>query len=130
MGIVQAGLIMGTFVIGLAFGGGAVASTMAFYGLNLIQLFFLFSARLEGNAFRSNPFKNLWQVLALGVGGVFLALMAVTPFGKVIGLVNLNLVHWLVVLGMSFAVFPIAELCKLARRIWTKRQAKKQFQTK
>lgn len=129
-GIVQAALIMGTFVIGLAFGGSAVASTMAFYGLNLIQLFFLFSARLETCAFKSNPFKNLWQVLALGVGVVFLAIMAATPFGKVIGLVGLDFVHWLVILGMSFAIFPIAELCKFARRLWLKKQTKTQLSTK
>ena len=77
------------------------------------------------SAFKANPFKNLWQVLALGIGIVFIAIMAATPFGKVIGLVGLDFVQWIVVLGMSFAVFPIAEICKLARQIWTKRQEKK-----
>lgn len=112
-GIFQTALILGTYIVGLKFGGADVASTMAFYVLNLVQLFFLFSARLEGSAFKSNPFKNLWQLLALGVGLIFLTVLALTPLGTVIGLVGLDWIHWLVVLGMSIAIFPLAELVKL-----------------
>lgn len=113
MGIVQTLLILGIYVIGIyIFKDDVVATTMAFLGLNFIQFFYLFSARVEGSAFACNPFKNKWQLLAIGVGLGIISIIAFTPLNSILGLVYLGYKEWLAVMGVSLLAFPLAEFFK------------------
>ena len=58
LGIIQTLLTLAAYAFGLKLYNQYVAVTMAFYTLNIIQMFYLASMRTNGNMFKSNPFKN------------------------------------------------------------------------
>ena len=115
MGIVQTMIIILSFVIGLTV-GDKTATTMAFYTLNLIQLFFMFSVRTEKSIFKSNPFKNKMLNIALVFGFGLLTVIAFTPFSGVLGLTNLSFSMWCIVIVLSFMVIVIDEIYKFFKR--------------
>lgn len=115
MGFVQTAIIILSFVIGLTV-GDKTATTMAFYTLNLIQLFFMFSVRTEKSIFKSNPFKNKMLDIALVFGFGLLAVIAFTPFSGVLGLTSLSFSMWSIVIGLSLMVVVIDEIYKFFRR--------------
>lgn len=86
---------------------------MAFFTLNFVQLFYIFSIRIEGFLFINNPFKNIWQIGAFGMGVLFLMLIAFTPLRSIISLVSLNYSCWLIILGLSLLILPLSEFLKL-----------------
>ena len=112
-GILQAILTLTIYALGVyVFDDATVATTMTFFGLNLMQMAYLFSVRVERCAFASNPFKNKWQILALLISIVLIVLFAFTPLQSVLGLTTLPLNQWLILLGISFSMFPLAEIVK------------------
>jgi len=121
LGGVQTVLTISAYLIGLFVEGETTAATMAFYTLNLIQLFYMFTARTKESCFRSNPFKNKFFTISLifGVGAILL--MALTPFGEVLRLSHLNIFCWLIVLAFSVSIIFIGELYKLISKTRNKK---------
>mgnify|MGYP005768925909 FL=1 len=107
---------MGAYFFGLFLYGEPIAITMAFYTLNLIQLFYMFTARTKECCFKTNPFKNKFFNISLLVGFGMLLLMAFTGFGKLLQLESLDIYCWLVVLGLSVSIIFIGELYKLIEK--------------
>ena len=121
MGIIQTIAVLGAFIIGYNnFADAQVATSMAFYTLNLVQLVYMISIRTSVFALKFDTFKNKWIWIALLVGLVILALFAFTPIGSIIGLVGLALNEWLVVLLLTFAVFVVSEIFKAIMMAVTK----------
>lgn len=116
LGALQTILTMGAYLFGLCMYGEAVAITMAFYTLNLIQLFFMFTARTKECCFKTNPFKNKLFNLSLIVGFGLLMLMAFSSFGQVLQLQSLNFACWAIVILLSVSIIFIGELYKLVER--------------
>ena len=116
LGLVQTVLTLGAYLIGYYFYCDSVAMTMAFYTLNLLQLFYMFTARTNEFCFKSNPFKNKMLTCAFAVGIVLLLLMATTGLGKVLKLINLDILCWCIVLVFSLSIILIGELYKLVER--------------
>ncbi len=116
LGAVQTILTMGAYLFGLFLHGQEVAITMAFYTLNLIQLFYMFTAITKESLFKSNPFKNKFFNLSFVVGFGLLALMIFTSFGKLLKLENLNWACWLVVIALSVSIIFIGEVYKVIER--------------
>ena len=112
MGLCQTGLILLSYFIGLKCFDQNVAMTMAFYTLNFIQLFFLFSARTEMSVFKSNPFKNKWFNISLVFGFGLLGVIAITPFHDILNLKNLSPGMWLVTILLSVFIIVISEIYK------------------
>lgn len=121
MGIVQTVIILLSFVIGLKTMGQTTAMTMAFYSLNMIQLFFLLSARTERSVFRSNPFKNRLMLAAFVFGFGVLAIIALTPLHEVLQLTSLSPILWIITILLSMSIVIINEVYKL----FCKRKKKK-----
>ena len=90
-----------------------IAITMAFYTLNFIQLFYMFTARTKESCFKSNPFKNKMFTISLVCGFGLLALMVFTDFGKLLQLQPLSATCWGIVMGLSLSIILIGELYKL-----------------
>ncbi len=117
-GIIQTIIILTSYILGLyVFGDGTIiaaaeASTMAFITLNLMQLFYMFSARLDMSIFKSNPFKNKWQLIAFGVGLSLLLIFILTPLNYVLSLKFIGIWKWLVAIGLSIIIIPLSEMCK------------------
>ncbi len=116
LGGVQTVLTLGAFLYGYFMQGEAVAITMAFYTLNLIQLFYMFTARTKESCFKSNPFKNKFFTISLLFGFVLLILMAFTGFGDLLQLEKLDIWSWLIVLALSVSIIFIGELYKFVER--------------
>ncbi len=116
LGIVQTLLTMGAYLYGFFLHNETVAITMAFYTLNLIQLFYMFTAITKESCFKTNPFKNKFFNLSLLVGFGLLALMMFTGFGGVLKLQSLSPLSWLVVFGLSISIIFIGEIYKLVER--------------
>ncbi|MEG1499560.1 MAG: HAD-IC family P-type ATPase, partial [Clostridia bacterium] len=111
-GFFQTLIVVSVFAIGNHFAGNAAASTMAFFTLNLIQVFFIFSVRTNNSIFKSNLFANKWLAISILAIIIILGLFAFTGLGALIGLVSLNYKMWLTVLGCSFLILPINEIYK------------------
>lgn len=112
-GLAQAALVLTCYGIGLNLGGEQVASTMAFVTLNLIQLFFIFSAKFNSFLIKNNPFENKWQNYAFLAGVLLLLLVTVTPVRSLMRFVLLLPSQWLICILLAFLILPIAEVAKL-----------------
>lgn len=113
LGAIQTILTLSAYCYGLFVHNEQIAITMAFYTLNFIQLFYMFTARTKGSCFKTNPFKNKFFNTALFVGFGLLALMIFTDLGSLLKLQPLSLGCWLVVLSLSISIIFIGEIYKL-----------------
>lgn len=116
LGIAQTILTMGAYLFGLFVHGESVAITMAFYTLNFIQLFYMFTVRTKMSCFKSNPFKNKFFTLALAVGFGLLAVIACTGLREILQLEKLTSSCWLIVFALSISVIFIGEIYKFLER--------------
>ena len=127
LGAIQTLLTLSAYVIGLFYYNEYVAMTMAFYTLNFIQLFYMFTARSKECCFKSNPFKNKLFTLSIVVGFGLLIAIATTSFKDVLKLTSLDFSCWLIVLILSVSIIFIGELYKLIeKKICFKRSARKE----
>lgn len=116
MGIVQTTIILISYLIGLKTMGDKAAMTMAFYTLNMIQLFFMFSMRTVKSVFKSNPFKNKIFNISLFFGFGLLVIIAFTPFSSVLGLSSLPWELWLINIALSVSIIFVDECYKFLKR--------------
>lgn len=116
LGAIQTLLTLSAYVIGLYYYNEYVGMTMAFYTLNFIQLFYMFTARTKESCFKSNPFKNKVFTLSLVVGFGLLTLIATTSLGEILKLTSLDFSCWAVVFIFSISIIFIGELYKVIER--------------
>ena len=125
LGIIQTLLTLSAYIFGLFMYNESVAMTMAFYTLNLIQLFYMFTARTKECCFKSNPFKNKFFSLALGAGLGLLILIATTGFKDLLKLSSLDASCWIIVLLLSISIIFIGEIYKVVEnKIRLRRESK------
>lgn len=123
LGIIQTLLVVGAFAFGLSLYNEYVASTMAFYTLNIVQMFYLASMRTSGNMFKSNPFKNKFFMLSIAFCFGLIALIALTPLEKMLKLVPLNSLQWLVIFLLSVGMMFASELFKFIYKHISKKKS-------
>lgn len=125
LGMIQTLLTLSAYIFGLFMYNESVAMTMAFYTLNLIQLFYMFTARTKECCFKSNPFKNKFFSLALGAGLGLLILIATTGFKDLLKLSSLDASCWIIVLLLSISIIFIGEIYKVVEnKIRLRRESK------
>ncbi len=123
--IVQAAIIISIYWIGLSLFGESVARSMAFYAFNIVQLFYIVSARTDDYVFKSNIFQNKWMLFSLTFGIVILLITVLTPLHSILHLVGVNYVGWLICIGLSAVILPICELYKLIYKKISQKKSKK-----
>lgn len=110
---IQVIIVMLMFVFSNKFYGNAVATTMVFFTINLIQIFHSFNLKTNHSLTKINIFKNKVFNLSVLASLVLVALVGFVPFlSGVFGLVALTWQQWLIVLGGSFLIIPLVELSK------------------
>jgi Ca2+-transporting ATPase len=120
--IIQAAIVVGTYILGLNLFGDQVAVTMAFYSFNIVQVFYILSARTDDFIFKNSLLKNKFLLVSLIIEVIFILIVAFTPLRQVLHLASINYVSWLICIGLSMLMVPIAELYKLViKRISKKR---------
>ena len=117
MGIVQGLIMLSCFLFGqFVYADSQIASTMAFYALNIVQFFYFISMRTNGSIFK-NPITNnrlaVWAVLSCFV---FVAVVAITPLSSLLGLVAIPFGAWAMILFASALTFGVNEVLKFAKR--------------
>lgn len=124
-GLLQGVVVIAVFIIAQNVYGSAVASTMGFLTLDLIQLVYMFNVRTNGSIFKSNPFKNKMLLLALFVGLGLVAFVAfIPPVASVFHIISLTWQQWLMVIGAVLSIIPIVEVVKLIQYFYYKRKNK------
>ena len=126
-GAVQTAIVLSLFVCGLKTWGNAEASTVAFVSLSFLELFHAFNVKREGarpsfKEFFSNKILLITMLVGIAVN---VLLVVVPPFCSAFNLVPLDWRQWLLVFGLSFAIVPIGELLRFARRMITGRGVRK-----
>lgn len=116
LGLVQTFLVMMSYIIGLKFNEN-IAVTMAFYTLNIIQMFYLASMRTKANIFKSKPFKNKFFLLAVGFCFGLTLLFALTPLRTILGLEVLSIGQWGIIFGLSMLMLIASEIYKLIEKL-------------
>ncbi len=123
LGILQTLLTVAAFAFGLFLYNAHVARTMAFFTLNIIQMFYLASMRTNGNMFKSNPFKNKFFILSIAFCLLIVFLVILTPLGSLLKLVPLNWLQWCVILGLSVTMMLCSEAYKFIARLISKKKS-------
>ena len=127
-GFTQALIVICVYLIGLfGFGSPAIATTMAFLSINMVQLFHMFSVRTVHSIFASNPFKNkLINIAFISEIAIILLVALIPPVAGVLNLTQLSLVQWLIVFGCSMLILPVVELVKFGQKKKDQRKALEQ----
>jgi Ca2+-transporting ATPase len=112
--------VLAAYRIGLAWGSGALAQSMAFVTLSVSELFRAYTSRSEHYAlWRIGIFSNRYMQYAVGASLVLLALVIYVPFLQpIFNTVTLGLREWSVMLPLIFVPSVAAEITK-----WFLRQA-------
>jgi len=130
-GIMQTGLVMGSFCIGqyVLSGSEQLPLTMAFITLCFIQLFHSYNLKHEEKSIASsNPFNNNMLNYSFIGGAVLVVLVCTIPFlQSFFKTCDLTLVEWLIALGFSIAIIPLVEIQKVIERFFSSRRKNKEF---
>jgi Ca2+-transporting ATPase len=112
--------VLAAYRIGLAWGGGVLAQSMAFVTLSSSELLRAYTSRSEHYAlWRIGIFSNRYMQYAVGASLMLLALVIYVPFLQpIFNTVTLGLREWSVMLPLIFVPSIAAEITK-----WFLRQA-------
>lgn len=122
-GIMQAGLIFGAYFIGKNVFGLShdVVVTMCFVTLVVIELVHSYNLRSEEHSlFSTNPFGNKyvnWAFFASLLLTIVIVAIPMPPIQAALGIHTLSWAQWLVCLGVSLLIIPIAEAYKGITRL-------------
>ena len=119
--IFQTMIILTAYALGLKLYGVEVAQAMAFYTLNIVQMFYIFEARIDGSIFKNKLFNNKWIWITMAFAFGLLALIAFTPLHTVLHLASLGFSGLAISLGLSSLMIPLCEIYKLIARWPNKR---------
>ncbi len=120
---VQTLLVLVVFVVGVNIYDNAVASTMVFLIICLMQIIHAVNCKTLDSIFKMNIFNNL--SFNLSFLGLFALIMfvAFVPFMQVaFSIVPLNGIQWLIVTLSSISIIPLVEICKLIVNTYYKRK--------
>lgn len=104
-------LLFGIFWYSVKNGTIAYARTMAFVGLGVSSLLYLFAVRsARRHLWQTNIFGNGYVTAAVGVGGLLLLLVVyMPPLGRLLSTVPLSLGDWSVLVAFSVLNFLMIE---------------------
>ena len=113
-GFIQSLIVLIMFVYAKWNFGNAVASTMSFLTICLMQIIHAINCKSEKSIFKINIFKNkFFNFSFLLLLGMILSVYFIPFFANLFGLVSLTSVQWLFVALTSISIIPLVELGKL-----------------
>lgn len=125
LGLFQTLFVVLTYILGIQFFNAQIASTMSFYTLNIVQMFYLMSMRTNSSVFKSKPWQNKFFLLAIAFCAVLVVLFAFTPLRTLLKLEELSGIQWGIVFGLSALMLVVSEIYKLIERVVLKKKNKK-----
>ena len=119
-GIMIGGLSLIAFRVGMR-ESLEVAQTMTFAVLALSQITHAFNVRTSRHSAFRGMFNNKWLLLALAaVLGMMLIVLLVPGLHGIFHLAPIDTIHWLWIIGLSFAPLVIVEFTKAVLRLFHK----------
>ncbi len=117
-GVLQALITLGAYYIGINWYSPAIAVTMAFATLGLIQLTHSFNVKSNTKSiFQQGLWSNKYLLGATLLSGVLMVGVIVIPgLSTLFRVTQLSLEQWGIVVLLSIAIIPIVEIVKLLRR--------------
>lgn len=118
-------LTIGVYAVALGVWGNETATAVTFLTLSFAELFHAFNVRSERQSlFKCGMFTNKALLITVAAGIAVNVLLAVSPLAPAFGLVNIDLRHWLIALGLAFSVIPVGEIYKLIVRLIIRKNSK------
>lgn len=123
-GVLQTAIIVGLFIYGVSYWGNAVASTVCFLTLSLLELLHGFNVRGEDSRMRFKDFFSNKTLLVTVFLGIVLNVLLVfaPPLRYAFDLQVLNASQWLAVALCSLSILPFGMLYSLIARLCSKRK--------
>lgn len=113
-GFVQSLMVLVMFVCANNFYGGAVASTMSFMTICLMQIIHAINCKTEGSIFKINILKNkFFNYSFLALFALIMLVYFVPPLAALFSLTKLNIIQWVWVWVCSLSIIPLVEFGKL-----------------
>ncbi|UHA74566.1 calcium-translocating P-type ATPase, SERCA-type [Paenibacillus sp. 481] len=114
-GLIEAALTLGTYYWGLTHYTEAVAITMAFATLGLLQLTHAYNVRSNHESlFRIGLFSNKYMNYAAIISGLLVLIVILLPFlNDLFSVTPLTGNQWLIVIGAALSIIPIVEIVKI-----------------
>lgn len=110
---IQIVIIMIMFAVASRLLGNAVATTMVFFTISLIQIFHSFNLKTNHSLKTIKIFENKVFNYSVLVELALVLIVAFVPFVRTIfGLVALSVTEWIIVLVSSISIIPLVELQK------------------
>ena len=121
-GTIMGALTLGIFFIALSlYNSAAIANTMAFLTLGLVQLFHVYNVRSRSHSVFSGLFTNKWMHIAFAFSALLqTAVVWYAPLGTFFRVVPLNASQWLYAVLAAIAIVPINEAIKAIKRRMSK----------
>ena len=74
----------------------------------------MYNVRTNKSIFTTNPFKNKLLNISFVVGALLTVLICTVPFlESIFKLSDLNIIQWLITIGLSLCIIPLVEIGKL-----------------
>ena len=113
-GFIQTLIVLLMFVFARNFYGDAVATTMSFLTICLMQIIHAINCKTERSIFKINIFKNkMFNFSFVILFALILAVYFIPFFANIFGLVSLNGLQWLTISLTSLSIIPLVEIGKL-----------------
>ncbi|NLT98562.1 MAG: calcium-translocating P-type ATPase, PMCA-type [Christensenellaceae bacterium] len=118
-GVIMSALTLGAYFLGLSrYHDSAVANTMAFMVLGLVQLFHVFNIRSTLRSVIKGFWHNKWMHISFIVSALLQTVVVwYAPLAAFFGVTALTGTQWLYTVALGISVVPISEFVK-----WIKRQ--------
>lgn len=117
-------LTLVAFSIGNKYYGLEVGRTMAFLAIGFLELIHSFNIKSEKSIFESGVFENKYLVGSFLLGIFIQAIVVIIPmFANIFEVVPLNMIQWIITIGISLIPIPVMELQKMYNGdgyVWTK----------
>ena len=114
---IQIIIVMSIYVLGINMFDAKIASTFAFYCINIMQLFHAINLKTNQSIFSINIFKNkMFNISTLFAFGLIASVAFVPALTTAFGLAVLSFNQWLIVILFSVSIIPIIEIIKFFSR--------------
>lgn len=124
-GILEGGITLVTYYIGLTNFDERTAITMAFVTLGLIQLTHSFNVKagMKTVAQKGLFSSNIWLLGAIGISALLQIIVIIVPYLNTVFKVELlSPIQWLIVITASFSIIPVVEIVKGIQRMVSKKR--------
>ena len=113
-GFIQTLIVLIMFIFARNTYGDAVASTMSFLTICLMQIIHAINCKSEKSIFKMNIFKNkFFNFSFIFLLLLILAVYFVPCLASIFSLTTLNLFQWLIIIATSLSIIPLVEIGKI-----------------